>query len=310
MKKLIAGFITGCLALTMATSVMANNANYKASFIVGQNSYTADGQVKQMDATTFVENGRTYVPIRYLGYALGVDGENIGWQDPNATLVLGDTTVRLTMGSKQYQVNGQSHTMDVTPINRSGRIYLPARFVAESFGYEVGWDNAKRAVLIGPKGDLPSLPVIDLAGQGEPAANRTWGPNSNYSAFRDANTKIVYKSIDDLTNQSFKVGKATTILGMKITKDNITVTVAIPEMERFGGDVYLYENDNVVRVRQCSPRPADNKDPVYDFKYPVFAGRDEDQGFTPKTDITKVEYIFLNRGDTIIAFDNPLYQGK
>lgn len=309
MKKILTAIaICTLLALGLATGAVASNVNHKAYFVVDQSSYNVDGQSKNMDAATFVEGGRTYVPLRFLAYALGVAENDVKWADPVATLSMGDTTVRFSLKSKGYQVNDASKTMDTTPLLRGGRIYLPARFVAEAFGYEVGWDNVKRAVLIGPRGELPGLPVIDLTGQGEPIAGKPWAERY----FRGANSteKIVYKNVSDLANQSFKVGTATTVLELKVTKDNITVKVAIPEKERFGGTVYLYENDNVVRIRDGSPRPENNKDPVYDFEYPVFAHRDAPQGFTPKADISKVKYIFLKRGYTIIAFGNPLYTGK
>ena len=35
------------------------------------------------------------------------------------------------------------------------------RFVAEAFGYEVGWDEGRQAVLIGPPGQLPKTVVSE-----------------------------------------------------------------------------------------------------------------------------------------------------
>ncbi|HHW42522.1 MAG TPA: metallophosphoesterase [Desulfotomaculum sp.] len=49
--------------------------------------------------------------------------------------------------------------MDVAPVIREGRTYLPARFVAEAFSYEVGWDGGRQAVMIGPPGQLPEAPA-------------------------------------------------------------------------------------------------------------------------------------------------------
>ncbi|HAG08610.1 MAG TPA: hypothetical protein DCK87_03460, partial [Desulfotomaculum sp.] len=51
------------------TSSASATSSVKAIFTVGQSSYTVDGQVRQMDAKAFIENGRTYVPIRYLALA-------------------------------------------------------------------------------------------------------------------------------------------------------------------------------------------------------------------------------------------------
>ncbi len=38
--------------------------------------------------------------------------------------------------------------MDVTPIIRDGRTYLPARYVAECFGYQVTWNEAMQTLTI------------------------------------------------------------------------------------------------------------------------------------------------------------------
>ncbi|PHJ37101.1 hypothetical protein P378_18785 [Desulforamulus profundi] len=38
--------------------------------------------------------------------------------------------------------------LDVAPIMKNGRTYLPARWIAEAFGYEVKWDEQSKAILI------------------------------------------------------------------------------------------------------------------------------------------------------------------
>jgi hypothetical protein len=39
--------------------------------------------------------------------------------------------------------------MDVAPVIKEGRTYLPARYVAEALGYRVDWDGASK---IAPSG--------------------------------------------------------------------------------------------------------------------------------------------------------------
>ena len=38
--------------------------------------------------------------------------------------------------------------MDTAPIIKGDRTYLPARYVAEYFGYTVGWDGSTNTVII------------------------------------------------------------------------------------------------------------------------------------------------------------------
>ncbi len=108
-------------------------------------------QVRDMDVATFVENGRTFVPVRYLALALGLQEEGIAWSAPpgSATLTYKGVTVKLTVGENIIYVNGRQAPMDVTPlVLPPGRAFLPARYVAEAFGCTVQWDSNENAVII------------------------------------------------------------------------------------------------------------------------------------------------------------------
>ena len=49
-------------------------------FKVGAKEYVVnDTERHQMDVAPFISNGRTFVPVRFLGYALGVPNEQIEW---------------------------------------------------------------------------------------------------------------------------------------------------------------------------------------------------------------------------------------
>lgn len=48
-------------------------------------------------------------------------------------------------------VDGREIEMDSAPVNINGRVYVPARYVAEALGAKVEWDAAKNAVVITSK---------------------------------------------------------------------------------------------------------------------------------------------------------------
>lgn len=195
MKKIMTGIITGCLALVLAAGAMANTAgdikypdvdinqlnkpvveqpsgpSHQAIFVIGESKYTSDNVSYTMDAATYVQDGRTLVPVRYLAYALGVSAENVTWDGAanTATLELAGTKLALKLNSKELDKNGQKTVMDVTPVQKNDRIYLPARFVAEALGYEVSYDAYSNAVLVGPPGNLPNPPALEPIGDGKPA---------------------------------------------------------------------------------------------------------------------------------------------
>lgn len=116
-------------------------------FRIGSNIYYAGGVAKVMDVAPYIKNDRTYVPMRYMGEALGAE---VVWDDAARTVTLtkDDTTVVFTIGSTTYTVNGEAKTADVAPEIANDRAMLPARFVAEAFGAVVGWDASTQTVLI------------------------------------------------------------------------------------------------------------------------------------------------------------------
>ncbi|RDV82336.1 stalk domain-containing protein [Ammonifex thiophilus] len=124
-----------------------------ARFVIGQASCWAGGKELNMDVAPFIEDGRTYVPVRYLGYALGVPKEGIKWDQAlrKATLTKDGATVELVVGEPTVWVNGQARQVDVAPLLKGGRVFLPARFVAEAFGYRVDWDPEKQEVSVSVK---------------------------------------------------------------------------------------------------------------------------------------------------------------
>ncbi|MCL0049636.1 copper amine oxidase N-terminal domain-containing protein [Peptococcaceae bacterium] len=120
-------------------------------FKVGAKEYVVnDTERHPMDAAPFIYDGRTFVPVRFLGNALGVPDEQIEWNGTTstATLTRGQYTIALTIGSKIALRNGVEYRMDVSPQLAEGRTQLPARFVAEGLGYNVTWCSERQIVIV------------------------------------------------------------------------------------------------------------------------------------------------------------------
>lgn len=112
-----------------------------AVFHIGSTVYNVHGAVKVMDAAPYVKQGRTYVPVRYLSLAMGVDEKDILFENGVVSLKKGDALIKLTIGNKSLDINGNTTVMDVAPEVVKGRTMLPARFVAEGLGARVGFGN-------------------------------------------------------------------------------------------------------------------------------------------------------------------------
>ena len=118
-----------------------------ANFTVGATVYSVNGVQYVMDVAPYISNGRTFVPVRYLGDALGA---TVSWDAATQTVTLtkGSNTETMNIGSTTMTVNGAAVTMDVAPVIVNSRTMLPARFVAQGLGAQVGWNPATQEVLI------------------------------------------------------------------------------------------------------------------------------------------------------------------
>jgi len=121
-----------------------------AIFSIGNNTVTVANKTIEMDVSPYIKNDRTYVPVRYLAYSLGVPEEGVTWeQDTKQVGIIKDETdIALTIGSTVMAVNSEPVQMDVAPEIKDGRTMLPARWVAEALGAEVDWDEANQQATI------------------------------------------------------------------------------------------------------------------------------------------------------------------
>ena len=140
-------------------------------FTLGSRVYGLDGQQKNMDVAPYTQNGRTFIPVGYLAEILGLTAS----YDQHTGICLltdGTTNMQLKMGSTTALVNDGPLVMDVSPVlSPPGRIMLPARWVARSFGWQVSWDGAKGIVTV----FYPGLIVEDYA-----SVNVRQGPGLHY----------------------------------------------------------------------------------------------------------------------------------
>lgn len=132
----------------------------------------ANGNIVTPDQYPYIENSRTFVPIRFIAEALNV--KQIIWDGDNKTAILKneDKTISLPIGSEVAFINDEAVKLDA-PINAyKGRTFVPLRFVAEAFECIVDWDNETYSVDIYDKytsADLVWLSrIVHAESEGEP----------------------------------------------------------------------------------------------------------------------------------------------
>ncbi|MBN7774214.1 copper amine oxidase N-terminal domain-containing protein [Clostridium aminobutyricum] len=94
-----------------------------------------------------LESGTTLVPMRAIFESLGA---SMKWDQSaqKVTGTLGEAKVELVIGQKEASVNGKNITLEVAARLENGTTLVPVRFVSESLGASVAWDNAARTVII------------------------------------------------------------------------------------------------------------------------------------------------------------------
>ena len=104
------------------------------------------------DAKPFIdENSRTLIPLRAIGEALELEVE---WnkEDRTASFIGEEITVIFTIDNEEYEIvkgeESEKAKMDTKAIISEDRTYAPVRYLAEAFGYTVGWDNDTKTVTI------------------------------------------------------------------------------------------------------------------------------------------------------------------
>ncbi|MCD1261744.1 hypothetical protein B5M42_023385 [Paenibacillus athensensis] len=106
-----------------------------------------DGRALTFEQFPQLIHDTTMVPMRAIFEKLGAQ---IAW-DPNAAAVTASKdglTLRIAIGANVAEVNGESIKLDTPAVLLNGTTLIPVRFVAESLGAKVGWDNTTHTVSI------------------------------------------------------------------------------------------------------------------------------------------------------------------
>lgn len=108
---------------------------------------TLDGNILKTDVAPFIKDNRTLVPIRFISEALNYD---IKWNEEKQLVTIKNTDqqIDLTINSKNVLVNNTKTTTDVAPAIYNNRTYVPIRFISETFGINVNWNDKTSTVIL------------------------------------------------------------------------------------------------------------------------------------------------------------------
>ena len=119
---------------------------------VGKEFYFVNDERARLDAPPLIEEDRTILPVRFIAQAMG---SQVEWDpdDRRVTIRRGDDIIELWIDSNLARVNGSFKLIDpendsirAKIIPETGRTMVPVRFVAETLGAEVFWDEATKTI--------------------------------------------------------------------------------------------------------------------------------------------------------------------
>ncbi|MDQ6768167.1 MAG: copper amine oxidase N-terminal domain-containing protein [Candidatus Eremiobacteraeota bacterium] len=140
-RSLGAVLVAGMLALGATVALAAD-----VSIIV-------NGQQVQFDQPPIERSGRVFVPLRGVFERLGA---SVVYDNGIINASGNGRTIQLKIGSTTAVVNGTQHQLDVAPFIVGSRTLVPLRFISESLGANVDYNDTNRTVSINLGGSTQS----------------------------------------------------------------------------------------------------------------------------------------------------------
>ena len=118
-------------------------------------SIFVDGRRLETDVPPVIINNRTMVPVRAVSEATGYgvewlpDAEAVAVYKPGTKEILIGLTINDPIAYVYKEdKNGEKVTLDSPAVLINGRTMAPLRFIAETLGFTVDWEDASRAVFL------------------------------------------------------------------------------------------------------------------------------------------------------------------
>lgn len=92
-----------------------------------------------------IYEGSTFVPLRFLAEKLNAEVE---WNDGIITIVKDNKFIVLNVGSDKAKINEKETTITHSPVIINDISFVPIRFISESFGLDVSWDNELKMITL------------------------------------------------------------------------------------------------------------------------------------------------------------------
>ena len=121
------------------------------TLFIGKKFLYVNGFKKKIDVAPVIAYNRTMLPIRHVIEALG-GKVSYDASDRSVLIKINGAVIKLFIGSNTAMVNGGKKLIDtnrnIVPFIKSGRTFLPLRFIVENIGGSVKWIPQSREIVI------------------------------------------------------------------------------------------------------------------------------------------------------------------
>ncbi|MFC4809645.1 ABC transporter substrate-binding protein [Paenibacillus sp. GCM10023250] len=140
-------FTRGMLAAALLLAPTLASAGSNASAAGSAIKVTLDGKSVPMNAQPRIVNNYTLVPYASIVSALGGKAT---WNASAKTVTVAskDVNVTLTVGMKKAVVNNASQSLDAAPAIVNGAMFVPLRFISETFGKWVSYSKPDATIAL------------------------------------------------------------------------------------------------------------------------------------------------------------------
>ena len=147
--------ILAASAAVVAAAILTAPPSHAAQVAV-----VVNGQTVQFDQPPVQRAGRVFVPLRGVFERLGA---SVVYDNGVINATGNGRTIQLRIGSTQATVNGETRTLDVAPFVVGSRTLVPIRFISESLGANVSWnDNTSTVTITSAGGGSQAISLSDL----------------------------------------------------------------------------------------------------------------------------------------------------
>ena len=101
----------------------------------------------KFDVPPIIKEGRTLIPVRPISEAFGAQ---VAWDEEAKMVIITkeNINIALRIDDKMAEVNDQEVVLDVPAEIMNSRTVVPLRFIGESFGLNIEWDEGERIIEI------------------------------------------------------------------------------------------------------------------------------------------------------------------